>query len=574
MTHAPGRRWSPRARMFIGLVAVAAVAGTATVALANAGDQGNPAPLSAFVAIEDVAPNVTAPPVGPDGSTGVFTVDCGTNENGKFSPDNPVAQPGIKNGAQHVHDFVGNLSITADSTDESLEASDTTCTNGDKSAYFWPVVRINTQANVGGAPTGEPTVSCPTVANRLPAVPQQARTEVDQNLAQLDKQITDASKRLSDPAVRTDSNFVTNAILGPLRDKRAATLDRIATAIGRNAPRPTGLGSLVDCNLSYDHDAGHGGGHGATSTNAGTQPLAVTPTVNCPSVRNKLPGVPNQAINEVNSNLALLDTQIAKANQRLVTSQGQGGENFVDNAILGPLRDKRAATLDRIATAIGRNAPRPTGLEALAPCALANPGPGGGTPAPTELPGVEGPNLELAGNIGEIVQPAAVVIEYRGNAASKVVPMPKFLKALTGESKPTSRGPANARPSWTCSGFTDRMTDKYVICPEGSQVMRVHDFASCWDGQNTDSANHRDHIAFPNKDTGACPTGTQAVPQLRISIAYDIPTDIQQNGQYQLDAFPEENHNPASDHNDFANVNSDETMVAITDCVNTGRNCS
>jgi hypothetical protein len=166
------------------------------------------------------------------------------------------------------------------------------------------------------------------------------------------------------------------------------------------------------------------------------------------------------------------------------------------------------------------------------------------------------------------------VIEYRGNAASKVVPMPKFLKALTGESKPTSRGPANARPSWTCSGFTDRMTDKYVICPEGSQVMRVHDFASCWDGQNTDSANHRDHIAFPNKDTGACPTGTQAVPQLRISIAYDIPTDIQQNGQYQLDAFPEENHNPASDHNDFANVNSDETMVAITDCINTGRNCS
>ena len=520
MTHAPGRRWSPRARVFTGLVALAAVAGTATVALANAGDdQGSPAPLSAFVAITDVAPNVTAPPVGPDGSTGVFTVDCGTNENGKFSPDNPVAQPGIKNGAQHVHDFVGNLSITADSTDESLEASDTTCTNGDKSAYFWPVVRINTQANSGGAPTGEPTISCPTVADRLPAVPQQARAEVDQNLALLDKQITDASERLSDPAVKTDSNFVTNAILGPLRDKRVATLDRIAIAIGRNAPRPTGLGSLVDCNLSYDH----GAGHGATSANGGTQPLAVTPTVNCPSVRDKLPGIPNQAINEVNSNLALLDTQIAEANQRLVSSQGQGGESFVDNAILGPLRDKRAATLDRIAIAIGRNASRPTGLEALAPCALANPGPGGGTPAPTELPGAEGPNLELAGNIGEIVQPAAVVIEYRGNAASKVVPMPKFLKALTGESKPTSRGPANARPSWTCSGFTDRLTDKYVICPEGSQVMRVHDFASCWDGENTDSANHRDHLAFPNPATGACPAGTQAVPQLRISIAYNIP---------------------------------------------------
>jgi hypothetical protein len=62
----------------------------------------------------------------------VFTVDCGTNGNRKFSPDNPVAQPGVKNGAQHVHDFVGNLSISADSTDESLEASDTTCVNGDR----------------------------------------------------------------------------------------------------------------------------------------------------------------------------------------------------------------------------------------------------------------------------------------------------------------------------------------------------------------------------------------------------------------------------------------------------------
>lgn len=36
----------------------------------------------------------------------------------------------------------------------------------------------------------------------------------------------------------------------------------------------------------------------------------------------------NQAINEVNSNLALLDNQIAEVNQRLVTSQGQGREKF------------------------------------------------------------------------------------------------------------------------------------------------------------------------------------------------------------------------------------------------------
>ena len=69
-------------------------------------------------------------------------------------------------------------------------------------------------------------------------------------------------------------------------------------------------------------------------------------------------------------NLALLDTQIAEANRRLESTVGQGGPNFVQNAILGPLEDKRFATINRIATAIGRTAARPAGLDALAPCAL------------------------------------------------------------------------------------------------------------------------------------------------------------------------------------------------------------
>jgi hypothetical protein len=421
MRHAAGRRWSPGARGFIGLVVLAAAAGTTTVALANVGDdQGDPAPLSAFVAIEDVEPNVTAPAVGEDGSTGVFTVDCGTNENRKFNADNPVAQPGIRNGAQHVHDYVGNLSINADSTDESLEDSETTCVNGDRSAYFWPVVRINTQANAGGEePMGDPEISCPTVADRLPAVPQQARTEVDQNLALLDKQITEAGKRLTDPAVRTDPNFVNNAVLGPLVHKRAATLDRIAVAIGRDAPRPAGLDSLAGCFLNY---RGERGRHGSASTSSGNQPggsartSAAASAISCPSVRDKLPGIPAQAVDEVNANLSLLDSQLAEANSRLARTKGQGSANFVDNAILGPLRDKRVATLDRIAIAIGRQAPRPTDLESLAPCALAgdnsgdNSGGASGGDAPAALPGPEGKNFEIGGNVGEIVRPVKVLI--------------------------------------------------------------------------------------------------------------------------------------------------------------------
>ena len=70
-------------------------------------------------------------------------------------------------------------------------------------------------------------------------------------------------------------------------------------------------------------------------------------------------------------NLELLNTQIAEANKRLVTSVGQGGPNFIQNAILGPLKDKRVATINRIATAIGRNAAKPDlNVQAVATCTL------------------------------------------------------------------------------------------------------------------------------------------------------------------------------------------------------------
>jgi hypothetical protein len=90
--------------------------------------------------------------------------------------------------------------------------------------------------------------------------------------------------------------------------------------------------------------------------------------ISCPDVASQLPAIPAQAQAEVQRNLELLNTQIAEANNRLVTSAGEGGANFVQNAILGPLEDKRVATINRIATAIGRNADKPQGLDALAPC--------------------------------------------------------------------------------------------------------------------------------------------------------------------------------------------------------------
>jgi len=225
------------------------------------------------------------------------------------------------------------------------------------------------------------TVNCPAVAPSLPAIPASAKAEVDRNLTLLNTQISEANKRLVDTVGQGGPNFIQNAILGPLKDKRVATINRIATAIGRTAAKPQGLDSLAPCTLnavggaaaatptatasaSAAATAQAGGGTGAASgsTAAGT--------ISCPDVASKLPAIPASAKAEVDRNLALLNTQISEANTRLANTVGQGGPNFVQNAILGPLKDKRVSTIDRIAISIGRTAAKPQGLDSLATCTL------------------------------------------------------------------------------------------------------------------------------------------------------------------------------------------------------------
>ncbi|GAA3452243.1 hypothetical protein [Dactylosporangium matsuzakiense] len=240
------------------------------------------------------------------------------------------------------------------------------------------------QTNTGAS--GSPgNIVCPTVSDRLPAVPVEARAEVERNLQLLNTQVAEANQRLVTSQGQGGPNFVNNAILGPLKDKRVSTIDRIAIAIGRHAAKPTGLDSLAGCRLVKGQPPATAVVPApvvtkTTTATRTTAPPAGNPgggnqgggTIACPSVADKLPAIPAQAQEEVDRNLTLLQTQIAEAEQRLATSQGQGGPNFVNNAILGPLKDKRVATINRIATAIGRHAARPEGLaESLSTCALA-----------------------------------------------------------------------------------------------------------------------------------------------------------------------------------------------------------
>jgi hypothetical protein len=122
-------------------------------------------------------------------------------------------------------------------------------------------------------------------------------------------------------------------------------------------------GALIAGSALAGESSGDGG-------DASARTLAGPGAISCPDVASRLPGIPASAQAEVDRDLAQLDTQTDEANKRLADTVGQGGPDFVRNAVLGPLEDKRVAALNRIATAIGRTAERPSGLDSLAACTL------------------------------------------------------------------------------------------------------------------------------------------------------------------------------------------------------------
>ncbi|NEC86586.1 DUF1996 domain-containing protein [Streptomyces sp. SID12501] len=126
-------------------------AGDAGAGNAAGGGQGGNGPVAAdFVDITKVQANAQLgvganglAANGNSGSRGSFTTKCGTNGNDNHNTDNVIVAPGVTNGAHHLHDYVGNQSNDAFASDQELAAAQTSCQNqGDKSSYFWPVLRL------------------------------------------------------------------------------------------------------------------------------------------------------------------------------------------------------------------------------------------------------------------------------------------------------------------------------------------------------------------------------------------------------------------------------------------------
>lgn len=475
------------------------------------------------------------------------------------------------------------------------------------------LVAVNVYASAGEGRSGQDqiqnagrqmsTIDCPEVANELTKVPRRARGQVDRELARMDTQITAAYKRFADNKVQLerDPKLTEKKILTPLKQKRLVSLKRIRSALKRAGHWQKSLDSLAPCTMRPDdsdtNDGDPGGGQNGGQGQDGGQD-----------------GGQNAGQDGGQGENAGQDGGQGGDDGGQPPGNGPEASDFVDIESIEPNtqepQEQEQASTGAFTTDCGRNENGLFNSDNV----IAAPGVSNGAHHKHDYVGNQANNAfasddDLAngettcneqgdkstyywpvirlqngqnegdanedgggkdGNIGEIQTPSEVTLQFEGNATSKVTAMPRFLRIITGDAKAFVNGDANANASWSCTGFEDRqLKDKYPICPAGSQVVRSFAFQSCWDGQNTDSANHRTHVAFADEN-GACQEGFQAIPQLKQRIVYDIPP----GPGFAVDSFPEQLHKPITDHGDFINVFDEDVMNKMVDCINTGKECN
>ncbi|MER5906826.1 DUF1996 domain-containing protein [Streptomyces mirabilis] len=467
------------------------------------------------------------------------------------------------------------------------------------------------------------TISCPDVGQKLTSVPANAKSNVDTELATLDKQITEAYARLasSRQAQANDAGFVQNAILSPLRDKRSAVIGRIKIDFTRvGAAAPTMLDGLAACtgttanqaqttaggqNNGQQNNGGqqNGGQNNGQQNNGGQQnggqqnnggAATAAPSASAPAnIGGQAGNGPVAAdfvdITKVAANVQGKPQKGANASRGTFTTQCgvNANKNFnTDNVIVAPGVTNGAHHLhDYVGNQkVNAFSSNQTFLQGGTSCQNKSDLSSYYWPVVRIQDGTQdfdqnkdGGGKE--GNVGKVLTPVSAQIKYVGSPASKVVAMPQFLRIITGDAKTTTNGLANANAHWSCTGFESKvqLTSQYPICPQGSKVVRTFAFQSCWDGQNIDSANHRTHVAFPDPASGVCGNGFKAIPQLTMRLTYNIAPPTIQNGvvknAYAVDGFPEQLHKAATDHDDFISVTTNNLANKIANCINTGKQC-
>ncbi|XVS66677.1 DUF1996 domain-containing protein [Actinosynnema sp. CA-299493] len=119
---------------------------------------------------------------------------------------------------------------------------------------------------------------------------------------------------------------------------------------------------------------------------------------------------------------------------------------------------------------------------------------------------------------------------------------------------------------WEC-GNSSHNWDFPSYCPPGSQLNVRYQAPSCWNGRDLDSADHKSHMAYPDRATLVCPsTHPVPVPMLEFKIAFPVSGDMSRVRLASGRGY--------TWHYDFMNAWDAPTLQAlVSHCVNGGLQC-
>lgn len=154
-----------------------------------------------------------------------------------------------------------------------------------------------------------------------------------------------------------------------------------------------------------------------------------------------------------------------------------------------------------------------------------------------------------------------------------VRPMPVGLRMVAGDSRATTAQPLDI-VHYNClrypqGGQVTRSSAAIPSCPAGTYLSAKITFPSCWDGVNLDSADHKSHMAYPNRQE--CPvTHPVGLPALGIRLRWKAARGGIPSSELALSSGGQ-----LSMHADFWNVWSPSVMRWLVDnCLNATRNCT
>ncbi|OTB03705.1 hypothetical protein M426DRAFT_12211 [Hypoxylon sp. CI-4A] len=119
--------------------------------------------------------------------------------------------------------------------------------------------------------------------------------------------------------------------------------------------------------------------------------------------------------------------------------------------------------------------------------------------------------------------------------STKVTAFKPGFRMLVGDASATAPGSAK-KVCHRCMPKTGDNSNVNCGAPDGQElpaemcdggIRSVITFPTCWDGKNTDSANHKDHVAYPDNDTsvgasGTCPQSHPVkIPQVMLEVMWD-----------------------------------------------------